>query len=423
MIRNTYTLDNESLTIDSQPLSRSLQLWATILAAAAIVASTFHFRPYENSKTWQMLNPSNSAVILWILILTAYVIVKRPNITALLPHISIFAYLFINLLSGAFAPEVSRAATFTAKLALMLVGGYILFSSAITSKKSLHIIYSFATITVLISIVYCLISRLASGSESFGFFDSPYKYGTYIGILAPLSAAYLLSGPQIHTKLLAIIIITGALISAGSIITWAAILIGMVTLVIITKSRLARIIAIGSLAAGFVLVWLLSSNPAVAPLKEDMKFAEQDKTNLKQRYIEWQAEMNLLEERTIAGTGAGSINEFRSNYYYRLPKLNTLKAFDQNGWLATAAEAGILGLVTFCWIIVYYFGLAFRQLAEGSSNHRDAHRFAAANFAGLAAACIANTNSSVHYNGVVIVFILILALISRTKVVFSGEKQ
>ncbi len=421
MIRYAQTFENEGLTIDNQPLSRNLHTWATILTAAAIVTSAFHFWPFENSKIWQMLNPSNSFVILWIFILVIYVLLKRPDITPLLPHISIFAYLAVNLLSGAFAPDFSRAAIFTVKLALILVGGYVLFGSAITNKKSLHIIYLLASLTAIVSIFYCLISRFAFGSDNFSFFDSSYKYGTYIGMLAPLSAAYLLSGSQLYMKLLAIIIVTGALLSAGSIGTWAAVLGGMAALLFITKNWAVRTYIIGALTAGVVLVLLLSSNPAIALLKDDIKLTEQDQTNLKQRYIEWQAEMNLLEERTIAGTGAGSINEFRSNYYYRLPKLNTLKAFDQNGWLAVAAEIGILGLVTFCWIIVYYFRLAFRQLNAGNLVSFEANRFATANFVGLTAACIANLNSSFQYNGVAIIFVLILALISRTKTVFSGD--
>ncbi len=129
-----------------------------------------------------------------------------------------------------------------------------------------------------------------------------------------------------------------------------------------------------------------------------------------------------MEERTVTGTAAGCINVFRSNYYYRLPKLNTLKAFDQNGWLVTGAETGIVGLVCFGWIIVYYFRLAYRQLDSISRLNRPAaFRFAAANFTGLMAVCTANLFSSVHYNGVVIVFVLVLALIDRTNHVFTGD--
>jgi O-antigen ligase len=137
--------------------------------------------------------------------------------------------------------------------------------------------------------------------------------------------------------------------------------------------------------------------------------------NLKQRYVEWQAEINLLEERALAGTGAGCVNDYRSKYYFRLPKLNTLRAFDQNGWLATGAETGILGLVCFCWIVGHHFRLAWQSVISTDQLGRTADRRAVvANFVGLTAACAASLFSSVQYNGVLIVFVLVLALIART---------
>ena len=148
-----------------------------------------------------------------------------------------------------------------------------------------------------------------------------------------------------------------------------------------------------------------------------------DGLNLRQRYIEWQAETNLLEQRTVTGTGAGCINTYRSSFYYRLPKLNTLKSFDQNGYLATAAETGIIGLVSFCWVVLHYGRLAFSQVVTTRRKLDVApHRFAAANLAGLVGAAVANLFSSVHYNGILIVFVLTLALTAGTQKLY-GEQQ
>jgi hypothetical protein len=154
---------------------------------------------------------------------------------------------------------------------------------------------------------------------------------------------------------------------------------------------------------------------AIQSFRGDLSLREKDGANCRQRYIEWQAIVNLLEFRTAAGTGAGNINEHRSSFYYRLPKLNTLKPFDQNGWLAVSAETGIFGLVCFCWVVLHYGKAAFLKVMDsGWKNGRTFDRFAAANFAGLSAACVANLFSSVQYNGIVIIFVLLLALISGT---------
>jgi hypothetical protein len=164
------------------------------------------------------------------------------------------------------------------------------------------------------------------------------------------------------------------------------------------------------------LMVLLHSHPATASFRDDIRLAEQDYVNLKQRYIEWQAQVNLLEERAIVGTGAGCLNEYRSIYYRRLPKLNTLQAFDQNGWLTTAAESGILGLVFFCWLVLHYGSTALSQIRSTPLiKYGMARRFATVNLVGLLAGCTANLFSSIHYNGVLIVFVLVLTLTARTK--------
>jgi MFS family permease len=424
MISFAHNSDEEKSATENQQPNDRLHLCALALAGIVIITSAFHFWPYEDNKTWQMLCPPNLVVFIWIPILIGYTLLRRKRQTFLdlLPHISIFAYLIINLLSGAFATDLGRAATYTAKLALMLIGGYMLFNAAISNRKSLHIVFGLITTAVIIALTWCLSARFGFGSGEFGSFDSPYKYGTYIGTLVPLCAAYLFMSPRHYLKLLAAAIVIGAIVSAGTIGLLAAITIGLTVFVVIIQRWSVRIYVITSLVCGLGLVAILSLNPNITLLRDDIKLAEKDGTNLKQRYIEWQAELNLMEERTVTGTAAGCINVYRSNYYYRLPKLNTLKAFDQNGWLATGAETGIFGLVCFGWIIVYYFKQAYQQLDSISRlNRPTAHRFAAANFTGLSAACAANLFSSVHYNGVVIVFVLVLALVYRTNLIFTGD--
>jgi O-antigen ligase len=170
------------------------------------------------------------------------------------------------------------------------------------------------------------------------------------------------------------------------------------------------------------MCFILSGQPQIRFLLDDIRPAEKDGVNLKQRYVEWQAELNLLEERTMTGTGAGCINDYRSSFYYRLPKLNTLKPFDQNGYLATAAETGVLGLVCFLWVVLRYGRLAVSSLLGAiGSESAQSRRFAAAGLAGLVAICTANMFSSVHYNGVLIAFVMVLALIARSRAVFGGD--
>lgn len=432
MINSIFTLKQYSTKALGKPMDSWILLCAQVLAGMAIITSAFHFWPFENSKTWQMLCPPNAAIILWILVLIGYFLIKRGQWTntLILPHISVLAYLAVNILSISFAADVGRAVSYTGKLTLMFIGGYMLFSTAIYSFKSLSIVYKLLLVAAIMSITCSLLTRFKFGFNSFGFFGSSYKYGSYVGILAPFCSSYLLLSTHYVKKLLAFALVIGAFISSGSLGGIVAIVIGISALTIIVPKWPLRFFVLFCLASGIGLVILLNSTPALVPLRDDIKVSEKDNINPKQRYIEWQAELNLLEERTITGTAAGCINDYRSNFYYRLPKLNTLKAFDQNGWLATSAETGILGLVCFCWIILRYLKLAYLRVTTiDRSESLTAYKFAVANFVGLVVACVANLFSSIHYNGVLIILVLLLAIISRSdaflleKDICESEKQ
>jgi MFS family permease len=215
-------------------------------------------------------------------------------------------------------------------------------------------------------------------------------------------------------------LLAGGFFSAGSIGMVFAITAGMVTALVALRSWAVRLVIFVTMVTCLLFLFFFGRCSFAAELRDDARIVEPDGVNLKQRYIEWQAFLNLLERRWMTGTGAGCVNDYRSAFYYRLPKLNTIKAFDQNGYLATAAETGIAGLVCFCWVLVHYgkqglYALKKRFNRQGSM----AWRIAVANIAGFAAACTANLFSSVQYNGVLIVFVLVLVLIERSERVFD----
>jgi hypothetical protein len=395
------------------------------LSGVVIISSAFHFWPFDESKAWQMLYPSNLAVLVWVLILMGYFIVNRDHwiLRFSLPHLSVLAYLVINLLSIAFAQDFGRAINFTFKLGLMFVGGYLLFRSAISDVDSLRIIFGLIITAVIISMTSTMFFRFGLHSEKFGFFNNAYKYGTYIGTLVPLCVAYLFTSPRYSKKLLATFITFSALLSVGSLGGMIAIVIGLTVFAVTIRTWFVTIYVAVCLVSGIGLVVLLSSHSVTESIRRDVKVVEEDGVNLKQRYIEWQAELNLLEARPFTGTAAGCINEHRSYFYHRLPKLNTLKAFDQNGWIATGAETGIWGLVCFCWIVVVHLKRAYSRVIVRDRMESDIVRpFALANLTGLIAACCANLFSSLHYNGILVVFVLVLALISRVSLLGNPKE-
>lgn len=416
---------HDCLPCDNWLESAAIRVWVVLLAAVAILSSAFHFWPLENSRVWAVLCLPNTLAGLWGATLLILGIYKRrwPPLSWRLPHVSVFAFLLVTVLSTAFALKQGRAISFTAKLILMFVCGHVLFCSAVFSWPSLRLVYRLAVLATVISVVCTLSFRYFCETEDFGFHRSPHKYGTFVSILVILAGSYLLQSPQLAKRVTAVGLIWGTFLSVGTVGSLLALVVGMAVSLVVIRQPMGKLLALAGVAAAPVIIMIASSGGFIAPLAADLPLRESDQKDIKQRYIEWQAEINLLEKRAAMGTGAGCINEHRSEFYYRLPKRNTLQPYDQNGWLATAAETGVLGLLCFSWIIVHYGGEALRQLIRMADKYGNEYRCAAANVAALATALTANVFSSLNYNGVLIAFVLVLSLIASTQATFRERPQ
>jgi hypothetical protein len=401
------------------PNSPSRQEWlnrvALCLAALAVLSSAFHFWPLEDSRSWQILCVQNAALLAWALVVLAGIILTRNTaiLSHSLPHVSVLAYVTINVLSIAFARDFGRSAQFVIKLGLVLIVGYSLFHTAISSPRSLRVLWISACLAVAVVIGSALAVRFLLGSDRFGFFDSPYKYGTYVAALTPLCSVYLIMGSRRIDRVAGVALLLAAVVSSGTVGALVGLSAGAIVAACYAPTWLTRLSALTGPALAAAVVIGAGAIPALSHLHDDVRWLENDATNLRQRYIEWQAEINLLEQRAIAGTGAGSINDYRSAFYLRLPKLNTLQPFDLNGWLSVGAETGMVGLLCFCWIVLHHLRLVHARVRSVSpASLPDASRLAVAGLAGLVAACVANVFSALQYNGVLIVLALVLALIS-----------
>ena len=409
---------------ETRPHGAPLHRLALVLAAATLILSALHFWPFEQSKAWQMASPPNLVAVVWIVLATGYGLWRRrlDTITDWLPHVSVLAFLTICLVSVAFARDTERAVNYGAKSGLMLIGGYALFVAAMSDRKSLSILLDVTTAATIISVGACLVARYALEIDRFGFHDSGYKYGTYVGILAPMCSVYLLEHGG-WRRVAGTVLLMAATASYATVGAMAGAVAGVLVFLLVARSRPARALSAAALVLG--TAWTLALPPrGAATLRDDLTFVEQQTPDLRQRYIEWQAEINLLAERGATGAGAGSVNEYRSEYYYRLPKLNTLEDFDQNGWLAAPAELGIFGIVCFAWAMFTYFKMAARCLhGTARTAPGNVRTFAVAGLVGLAAASTTNVFSSVHYNGVLIALALVLAMIARTHVLFEASSH
>ena len=385
---------------------------STIAAGLAVILSAFHFWPLEGHRLGEMLCPANTVVMLWIPVAGSLWFTHRNRVRggARLVPASILAYVGTLVLSTAFAPSTARSVGYVSKLVLWCLGGYALFACACTNDRGRRLVHILACLALAAAIGACLIGKYYGHVNSYGFFGSPFKYGTYIGMLAPLCGIWLVMGASPIGKVAGMLLPFVAVLSSGTLGAVAAITAGLVAAAVLAPSWRLRGQLLMVAAAGLIVAstWQVSLTSA---FRVDCAIYETDGSNIRQRYIEWQALINLLEDRALIGTGAGCVNEHRSEYYYRLPKLNTLAPFEENGYLATAAEGGILALTCLLWVIADHFaGLRSGIASARRRNSPEGLRTSLASFAGLTGACVANVFSAVQFNGVLVVFVLILVL-------------
>lgn len=403
----------DSLKSDQSKLKICRQQILLLLAVVAIIASAFHFYPFESKPLWKLANPANSAIILGAgLIALSFVLDKdRRNLGLLLPPLSIWAYLLFHILSCAYADTLSRPAVYTLKVSLVMIGGYMLFVNAFQGPKRNFFVWSVIA-ACFICVASALYTQYVQKLPQCGFFASPYKYGTYAGITASFAIVYLSSVRSSRRYATALFLLFAMALTFRNIGGIVGLVFGLLAGLIASKEKTQRIV----IGAG-IFLFIVTAISLNHGLIEDFKLIENDNENLRQRYIEWQAELNMLEKYGATGSGAGSINDYRSNYYYRLPKLNTLRPFDQNGWLTVPAEIGIMGLLCFVWIVYEHGQYLFWA---GSHLSPELLRINTALSAAFVAGCACNLFSSVHYNGVLIAFVMVLAM-SRSLYNLSGK--
>jgi hypothetical protein len=92
--------------------------------------------------------------------------------------------------------------------------------------------------------------------------------------------------------------------------------------------------------------------------------------HVQQRFLEWQAALNTVEQSPLVGVGPGRYQEQVGYHFYELPKLNTLEPGAQNGFLVILVTSGFLGLSAFSWILLHLVSL-LRELANGGPELRD----------------------------------------------------
>lgn len=347
-----------------------------LLAGSYVFLSVFHFWPFAGSALWRMCNPVNITAGVWFGIVLVEALIKKRKVKLIWPDVSVFCFVLMNIFSAAFTDNWSRTIPFIFKLITNLILGFVVLASSIKNKGDLKFIFKVIVAAAGITVAAPVIIG------GYVFFENAYKYVSYCSILVVLGSGYLIAKSRIRNCH-----------------------VGLRP----PRNNIFKFLSTTSPLIMVPLVLMCFYNT------DGIRFTENDGVNLRQGYIEWQTFMNVSEKMGAIGCGAGCINDVRSSFYYKLPKLNTVNVFNQNGWLCILAETGIVGLICWVWIFVRYFKKAYFAFKNGEKE------LAMVCMAGLACVCVVHIFSSVLFNGVLVGLVVVLALIESVERVSSDE--
>ncbi len=77
------------------------------------------------------------------------------------------------------------------------------------------------------------------------------------------------------------------------------------------------------------------------------------KQQIKNRYLEMQASMNVISENALLGIGMGNYQNNIGTSFHELPKVNTAEPNQNNTYLLIATTMGLLGLAALIWILLH----------------------------------------------------------------------
>jgi hypothetical protein len=89
-----------------------------------------------------------------------------------------------------------------------------------------------------------------------------------------------------------------------------------------------------------------------------------EKKQIKNRYVEMQAALNMISANTLLGVGLGNYQNNIGVSFNDLPKINTAEPNQNNTYLIIASTMGIFGLAVLIWILSQSFNLALRKYTE-----------------------------------------------------------
>lgn len=131
--------------------------------------------------------------------------------------------------------------------------------------------------------------------------------------------------------------------------------------------------------------------------------------HIKQKFVEWQAGLQLMSSFPVFGCGLGNYQNKIGVSYFDLPKINTMEPHSYNGYIQIGATMGILGLWAYFYMLATLVKKVWRACINASNQL--SQMLSRGLFATLISIVVLHNFSSVFNAGLFPLFIFIFFLV------------
>lgn len=326
--------------------------------------------------------------------------------------------LFVLLISLSFfkSESITDSAKELFQIVEYVIVAFILFSKIRLSDKTLSrtavLFLSLVSIVVLFA-VFQYFNRSIGLMDVKGTFGNRNTYGGFLAVTLPMILSIVLQIRDWRMKIWGLVILS----IAGLTVLSGGASVGLLfagSLICAFASRRAFLIWASIIAiAGILFLPLLPRNN-MEVLKQSIGLFD-DNGQVKPRYTEWQASLQMWREQPLLGVGLGNYQSQIGMNYGFLPVKEGPKEHDHNNlFLVFASTTGILGLIGLLTMLLFWFertASAFFPCKPGlNSVHSSHHQILALGAMGtIVAFCITSIWTAMLVRGVFLLFVIIVA--------------
>ena len=337
------------------------------------------------------------------------------------PPLPAWGFLLVAILSLAVAASLKSALAELLQTVLYLGCAYMLFVNTITTESrvrlAVKVLGAMTAVLGLLAVVQYVTHGFSDAIRVRATFDNRNVYSLYVIMALPVLAAVgfeRLRTPQ-RPYWLVWLVAAGSAVLLLTCTAGALFLIAVLVFLYVAWRRAQAARADGVFIGDEVVIWQraltglclaavltivlpIPTRAGVADLftlneRGRLRIATGDEkepenvtgvpqvTEVRKRWMEWAAALNLLSGRTtdsetqasfenfFLGVGIGNYQKQINSYYLSLPNLKKIEPDTSNLYLVTGASVGLAGLVCLIWFFLHFWRQARAQYETAGSHY------------------------------------------------------